>query len=209
MSADMTLREAMARCPLVAILRGVALDEVEGVTEALVEAGFAMIEVPLNSPDPFTSIASVQRRFGADALIGAGTVLSEDDVARVADTGARLVVSPNVDPTVIAATHRAGLVSLPGYSTPSEGFAALKAGATGLKLFPAEGTLPQVLSAQRAVLPKGVPILVVGGVSPDTMARWAGIADGFGLGSALYKPGFDAAEVGRRARAFVAALPER
>lgn len=204
MTAREMLAGAMARCPLVAILRGVRPDEVEGIADALVEAGFAMIEVPLNSPDPLASIERLARRFGDDVLVGAGTVLDTGQVRSVAAAGGRLIVSPNTDIEVIAASAEAGMVSLPGYFTPSEGFAALKAGATGLKLFPAEAASPAVLKAQRAVLPREVAVLVVGGVAPDTMAPWRAVgADGFGLGSALYRPGASAAEVGAAARAFV------
>lgn len=206
MDARPTLVAALKRCPFVAILRGVTPGEVEAITETLIAAGFGMIEVPLNSPDAFDSIGRIVRRFGGDALIGAGTVLSEADVARVADTGAQLVISPNVNIAVIAATAGRGLISLPGYFTPSEAFAAIDAGATGLKLFPAEAASPRILSAQRAVIPRTVPILAVGGVSPETLADWRGVCEGFGLGSALYKAGMSAGEVGVRAAAFVDAL---
>lgn len=207
MTARETLAAAMARCPLVAILRGVQPDEVEAIAAALIDAGFAMIEVPLNSPDPLTSIERLAHRFGDDALIGAGTVIETGQVRAVREAGGQLIVSPNSDAQVIAASAEAGMVSLPGYFTPSEGFAALKAGATGLKLFPAEAASPAVLKAQRAVLPRETPVLVVGGITPDNMAPWreAG-ADGFGLGSALYKPGRSAAEVGAQAAKFVAAI---
>ena len=198
---------AFAACPLVAILRGVRPDEVEAIGDALVDAGFTLIEVPLNSPDPFASIERLARRHGDRAMIGAGTVLTTDDVARLADVGGRMVISPNTNPRVIAASVSAGMASLPGYFTPSEAFAALEAGASALKLFPAEAASPAVLKAQRAVLPRDVPLLAVGGIAPDTMAPWrAAGANGFGLGSALYKPGASAAEVGAAARAFVAAL---
>lgn len=199
-------RTAFAALPLVAILRGIRPDEVEAAADALMEAGFTLIEVPLNSPDPFDSIARLARRCEGRALVGAGTVLTVEDVGRVAEAGGRMVISPNTDVRVIAATAERGLASLPGYFTPSEAFAALAAGATALKLFPAEAATPAVLKAQRAVLPKHVPMLVVGGVAPDTMAPWrAAGADGFGLGSALYKPGRSAAEIGAAARAFAAA----
>lgn len=207
MNARETLSAAMTRCPLVAILRGVRPAEVEGIADALIEAGFAMIEVPLNSPDPLASIETLARRFGDDALIGAGTVLDTAQALSVREAGGRLIVSPNTDTAVIAASAEAGMVTLPGYFTPSEGFAALKAGATGLKLFPAEAATPAVLKAQRAVLPRDVPVLVVGGINPDNMSLWREVgADGFGLGSALYKPGRTAAEVGAAACGFVAAL---
>lgn len=200
---------SFAALPLVAILRGVEPYEVVGIGDALVEAGFTLIEVPLNSPDPFASIEALARAHGDSAMIGAGTVLTTEDVARVADAGGRMVISPNTNIDVIAETARRGMASLPGYFTPSEAFAALDAGATALKLFPAEAASPQVLKAQRAVLPKDVPVLAVGGIAPDTMAPWrAAGANGFGLGSALYKRGATAREVGDAARAFVTAWRE-
>lgn len=207
MTARQTLGAAMARCPLVAILRGIEPHEAEAIAGALIDAGFSMIEVPLNSPDPLASIEAIARRFGDDAIIGAGTVLETAQVRAVHEVGGTLIVSPNTDPQVITAAAEAEMVTLPGYFTPSEGFAALKAGATGLKLFPAEAATPAVLKAQRAVLPRDTPILVVGGITPDNMTPWreAGAA-GFGLGSALYKPGRSAAEVAAAAAAFVAAI---
>ncbi|WP_294392442.1 2-dehydro-3-deoxy-6-phosphogalactonate aldolase [uncultured Sphingomonas sp.] len=194
-------------CPLVAILRGIRPEEAIAVGEALVESGIRIIEVPLNSPEPLRSIEAMARHFGAEALIGAGTVLAAADVARVKDAGGGIVVSPSADVEVIAATAAAGLVSAPGYFTPTEAFAALKAGAHVLKLFPAEAASPGVLRAQRAVLPKDVPMLAVGGVTPQTMGPWfaAGV-NGFGLGSALYKPGQSAEQVRAQARAFADAL---
>jgi 2-dehydro-3-deoxyphosphogalactonate aldolase len=199
-----SLSTALDQCGLVAILRGIRADEVEAVGDALVEAGIVMIEVPLNSPDPLASIARLAKRYGPEVLIGAGTVLSESDVANVRAAGGRLIVSPNVNPQVIRASE--GLISLPGYFTPTEAFAALDAGATGLKLFPAEGASPSYLKAQRAVLPKHVPLLAVGGVSADNLGEWmAAGAQGAGIGSALYAPGLTATEVAERARAFVAA----
>ena len=198
---------AMARCPLVAILRGVKPDEIEAIGDALVDAGFAMIEVPLNSPHPLSSIELLVKRYGDDALVGAGTVLTVAQVEKVRAVGGRLIVSPNVNVDVIAAAARDGLVSLPGYFTPSEAFAAIAAGASGLKLFPAEAATPGVLRAHRAVLPPELAVLAVGGITPEGMAPWrAAGAQGFGLGSALYKPGMAASEVGGRARAFIAAL---
>lgn len=198
---------AFARCPLVAILRGIAPPEVGAVGDALVEAGFTLIEVPMNSPDPLDSIARLARRFAGRAVIGAGTVLREAQVDDVRAAGGTMIISPNMNPAVIAASAAAGLVSLPGIVTPTEAFAALDAGATALKLFPAEGSSPSVLKAMRAVLPATVRLLPVGGIAPGTMTPWtdAGAA-GFGLGSALYKPGMSADEVGANARAFVAAL---
>lgn len=206
MKVNAILTSALARCPLVAILRGVKPDEVEGIVEAVIAAGIGIVEVPLNSPDPFDSIARLVKRFGDDALIGAGTVMTVADVLRVAEIGAQLVISPNIDLEVIAEAVRLGLISLPGYFTPTEAFAAIYAGANGLKLFPAEAASPQILKAQRAVIPRSVPILAVGGVTPDRMAAWDGACDGFGLGSALYRPGMDAGEAGRNAAAFMAAL---
>lgn len=198
---------AFARLPLVAILRGVRPDEVEAIGEALVDAGFTLIEVPLNSPDPFDSIARLARRLAGRAVIGAGTVLDTDSVAKVHDAGGTMIISPNADLRVVAASAAAGLVSLPGIATPSEAFAALGAGATALKLFPAEAASPAVLKAMRAVLPTAARVLPVGGMTPDGMPPWlhAGAA-GFGLGSALYTLGMDADQVRSNADSFVAAL---
>ena len=198
---------AFARCPLIAILRGVKPEEVEGIGDALVEAGFTLIEVPMNSPDPLDSIARLARRFEGRAVIGAGTVLTEGQVEQVRAAGGTMIISPNANTRVIAASAEAGMVSLPGVVTPTEAFAAIEAGATALKLFPAEGSSPQVLKAMRAVLPKDMRLLPVGGIALDNMGPWrdAGAA-GFGLGSALYKPGFTTADVGARAKAFVSAL---
>ncbi|WP_084583811.1 2-dehydro-3-deoxy-6-phosphogalactonate aldolase [Sphingomonas azotifigens] len=197
---------AFARCPLIAILRGVKPDEVEAIGDELVAAGFTLIEVPMNSPDPLESVSRLAKRFAGRAVIGAGTVLRVDQVQAVADAGGTMIISPNANLDVIRASAAAGLVSLPGILTPSEAFAALDAGATALKLFPAEAASPTVLKAMRAVLTEA-RILPVGGVSPDTMAPWiAAGAPGFGLGSALYKVGMSAEQVGANARAFVAAL---
>jgi 2-dehydro-3-deoxyphosphogalactonate aldolase len=201
------LQRRLDECALVAIIRGVTPGEAEAIGESIFDAGIRIIEVPLNSPDPLASIERLARRFGESALIGAGTVLQAADVARVRDAGGRVVVSPNTHPPVIEAAVEAGMVSLPGFFTPSEAFAALRAGATGLKLFPAEGASPAVVKAQRAVLPKDVPLLVVGGVSPGNMKPWldAG-AQGFGLGSGLYKPGQSARDTAAKARAYVEGL---
>ncbi|WCS25314.1 2-dehydro-3-deoxy-6-phosphogalactonate aldolase [Methylobacterium sp. NMS14P] len=198
---------AFAACPLVAILRGLTPGEAPDVGEALVGAGFTLVEVPLNSPDPLRSIAVLAERLAGRALVGAGTVLSPSQVGEVAAAGGTLVVSPNADPAVIGATVAAGLVSLPGYQTPTEAFAALAAGATALKLFPADVATPLALKAHRAVLPPDTRVLAVGGVLPETIAGWrqAG-ADGFGLGSNLYRPGKAAADVARDAAAYVAAF---
>ena len=204
MNAKQELKRRLEQCPLVAIIRGITPDEAEAVAEAIVEAGIVMVEVPLNSPQPFDSIERIARRLGDRALVGAGTVLDPEDVRRVRDAGGGLIVSPNSYAPVIAATFEADMVSLPGFFTPSEAFEAIRAGATGLKLFPAEAASPKVVSAQLAVVPRDVPLLVVGGIAPDNMQPWlaAGSA-GFGLGSGLYKPGRSASETGERARAYV------
>ena len=200
-------RSHFAACPLVAIIRGVTPDEVEEIGEALVAGGVRIIEVPLNSPDPLHSIRRLADRLKGRALVGAGTVLDEAQVGQVAEAGGQIVVSPNTKPSVIQATVMAGMVSSPGYFTPSEAIAALQAGAHVLKLFPAEGATPAVLKAQRAVLPKDTPILAVGGIVPDNMRAWldAG-ANGFGLGGGIYKPGLSAADTEANARAYVAGL---
>lgn len=202
MSLDFTT--AFARCPLVAILRGVRPDEVEPIGDALVEAGFTLIEVPMNSPDPLVSIGRLARRLEGKALVGAGTVLTPDQVDAVQQAGGQLIISPNSNLSVIARSAEAGLISMPGYFTPTEAFAAVQAGASALKLFPAEAATPTVLKAQRAVLPKELPVLAVGGINPGNMGPWvAAGADGFGLGSALYKPGGTAAQVREAAQAFM------
>ncbi len=193
--------------PLVAILRGILPAEVEAVGEALCDAGFTLIEVPLNSPDAIDSIGRLAARLAGRATVGAGTVLSIEQVRAVADAGGQMIISPNADLDVIAATVERGLVSLPGVFTPSEAFAALKAGATGLKLFPAEAASPAVLKAWRAVIPASVPIIPVGGITPDNMAQWlAAGASGFGFGSALYSAGLDAVTVAARAARFISSF---
>jgi 2-dehydro-3-deoxyphosphogalactonate aldolase len=199
------LRAALKQCPVVAILRGVKPDEVDAVGDALVESGITIIEVPLNSPDPFDSIGRLAKRHGARALIGAGTVLETPDVARVKAAGGELIVAPNFDSDVVRAAKTAGLVALPGVMTPSEGFAALKAGADGLKLFPAEIIPPTVFKAWRAVFPPDCLLLAVGGVGVDNLKIYAQAgASGYGIGSALYKPGRAPAEIAPLARALVA-----
>ena len=207
MNPNEELQRRLAECPLVAIIRGITPAEAEAIGEAIYEAGIRIIEVPLNSPRPLESIGILAKSPGNSALIGAGTVLTVEDVGRVRDEGGRIIVSPGTDPDVIAATAAAGMVSAPGFYTPSEAFQALKAGAHGLKLFPAEAASPAVVKAMRAVLPRQVPVLVVGGVRPDNMRAYldAG-ANGFGLGSGLYKPGQSPAEVAEQARAYVAGV---
>jgi 2-dehydro-3-deoxyphosphogalactonate aldolase len=199
--------DALATCPLVAILRGVRPGECLEIAQALVEAGFTIIEVPLNSPEPFESIALLARELGEHALIGAGTVTSPQHVDEVAQAGGRLIVMPHSDAQVVVEAKALRLAALPGFATPTEAFAMLEAGADGLKLFPAEGNPPKVLKAVRAVLPKDVPILPVGSITVENMGEyWAAGANGFGLGSALYKPGATAAQVAKSAAKFRAAV---
>ena len=207
MSPLETLNHYLDQCPLVAIIRGVTPEEVEAIGDAIFGAGIRIIEVPLNSPQPLKSIERLAARCGDRALVGAGTVLRVEQVADVRAAGGRIIVSPSTNPDVIAATASAGLVSSPGYFTPSEAFAAIDAGATALKLFPAEGASPAVLKAQLAVLPNHVPVMVVGGVKPDTMQPWlAAGAAGFGLGGGLYQHGQSPQATAEKARAYVAGV---
>ena len=195
--------------PIIAILRGIRPQEAVLVTDTLLAAGLGRIEVPLNSPDALSSIAAMVREFGQDHLIGAGTVLSLDEVDAVAETGARLIVSPNCNPAVIAHAVSLGMECWPGVMTPSEAFAALEAGATGLKLFPGDLIGPAGLRAYRAVLPAGTRVFPVGGVGPENFAEWLSSgADGFGIGSALFKPGMSLAEIAQRATGLVQAFDE-
>ncbi len=200
-----TLAQAMAQLPLIAILRGLTPAEAPTIGEALVSSGFAIIEVPLNSPEPLHSIAALTRQF-PQALIGAGTVLNAQQVKEVHGAGGRLVVAPNFNPAVVAQALALNMVVLPGVATPTEAFAALDAGAHGLKLFPAEMITPATVKALRAVLPKSAALMPVGGITPVNMTayRTAG-ASGFGLGSALYAPGRSPAQVQEMAQAFVRA----
>lgn len=190
---------------IIAILRGIRPEESEGIGAALIEAGITKIEVPLNSPEPFDSIGRMARRFGGESIIGAGTVLTEGEVGRVADAGGKLVVSPDANPEVIRATKAQGLLSYPGVMTPTECFAALRAGADGLKIFPGVLVGPEGLKAIRAVLPNGTEVLAVGGAGPDNFAQWfaAGV-DGFGIGTAVYRPGDSAKTVSEKAKNIVA-----
>lgn len=196
---------AMQALPLVAILRGLSPAEATDVGDAIVEPGFRLLEVPLNSPQPLGSIALMRRRF-PQALVGAGTVLEAAQVRDVHAAGGELIVSPNFNADVIREAARLGMVCLPGVMTPTEAFGALAAGATGLKLFPAELASPAVVKALLAVLPAGTPVMPVGGIAPDNMGAWrAAGAAGFGIGSSLYKPGKSAAAVREDAQRFVAA----
>jgi 2-dehydro-3-deoxyphosphogalactonate aldolase len=205
-SAARRFEEGFAACPLIAILRGVRPEETAAIGEALLDAGIRIIEVPMNSPDPLESLSRLARALQGRAFIGAGTVTRPEEVDAVASAGGELIISPHCDPAVIRRTKERGLISVPGVFTPTEAFAALGAGADVLKLFPGEGLSPGVVKAMAAVVPPETRFLVVGGVAIDGMDRWlAAPVAGFGIGSALYKPGSTAAEVGERARGFVAA----
>jgi 2-dehydro-3-deoxyphosphogalactonate aldolase len=201
------LRAWLARCKLIAILRGIRPDEAVAVAEALEEAGIAIVEVPLNSPQPMASIGRLAHRFGERLLIGAGTVIRAGQVAEIAAAGGRLIVTPHADPAIVRAAKEAGLIAVPGFFTPAEAFALLAAGADGIKLFPAEAASPAVLKALLAVLPAGTAVLPVGGIGADNMGPWlAAGAAGFGIGSAIYKPGDSADTVAAKGRRLVAAL---
>lgn len=207
MTPTEAFRQYFDVCPLVGIIRGVTPDEAEAIGAAIFDAGIRIIEVPLNSPDPLKSIQRLSDSLGDRALIGAGTVLEPAQVAEVKAAGGRLIVSPNTNPAVIRESVAAGMIASPGYFTPSEAFAAIEAGAHALKFFPAEAATPAVIRAQRAVLPKHIPLVVVGGIQPGNMQPWreAG-ADGFGLGSGLYVPGQSPAVTAEKAQAYVAGL---
>jgi len=194
---------------IIAILRGITPSETLAVCDALVAAGITMIEVPLNSPDPFRSISDAAKAFDGRALIGAGTVLSRADVDRVAEAGGRFVVSPDTNAEVIAATIERGMTSYPGVFSPTDAFTAIRSGATGLKFFPAEILGPKGIKAMKAVLPPSIPLYAVGGANPDNFAEYfaAGCA-GFGLGTYIYKPGMSATDVAAKAQAAVTAYDQ-
>ena len=193
--------------PIIAILRGVQPAEAVAIAGVILAAGIDRIEVPLNSPSPLESISAIAEAYGDQALIGAGTVLTVAQVQHVSAAGGQLVVSPNCDPAVIVATIAAGMQSWPGIFTPSEAFAALQAGATGLKLFPGDMAGPKGLKAMRAILPTGTQVYAVGGAGPENFVEWiAASADGFGLGSAIYKPGDTPERVATKVQAIVAAF---
>ena len=207
------LSEYLSPLPLIAVLRGISPEEITAVAGALADEGFRVLEVPLNSPRPFESIRLLAREFGDRCLVGAGTVIAAADVARVRDAGGKLVVMPHADTAVILEAKALGMVCVPGVATPTEAFAALAAGADGLKMFPAEGLPPGALKAWRAVLPRETLVFAVGGMRPDNLAPyWLAGANGFGTGSNLYAPGADPAAVRTAAAAYAAAfraLPQR
>ena len=203
----MTLDDYLSPLPLVAVLRGITPAEIPAVADALYGEGFRILEVTLNSPQPYDSIGQLAKLYGERALIGAGTVIDVADVERVRAAGGRLIVMPHADTAVVREAKRLGLVCLPGVATPTEAFAALAAGADGLKMFPAEAMVPAALRAWRAVLPKTARVFAVGGIRPDNMAPWwAEGAAGFGTGSNLYKPGAQPAQVKAGAAAYAAAF---
>ncbi len=206
LSVEQRFTAANAQLPLVAILRGITPDESVEIGRRLYEAGFRLIEVPLNSPEPFKSIAAIRQSLPDDVLVGAGTVLNVDQVRELKDSGGDLTVMPHADTAVIRVAKAAGMACTPGVATPTEAFAALAAGADALKIFPAELVTPAILKAIRVVLPKGTRLLPVGGITPDNMQPYVDAgATGFGLGSALYKPGMTADDVAAVARRFVVA----
>ena len=209
MTDQYTLTTFMERMPLIAILRGIKPTEAAEVARTLVDAGFSIIEVPLNSPEPFDSIRAIADECGDDVLVGAGTVMSPQQVRDVKTAGGRLIVMPHSDAEVIIAAKAEGMIVAPGIMTPTEAFAALKIGADALKLFPAEASPPKVLKAMLAVLPAGTSVVPVGGIDPDNLASYWNVgAKGFGLGSALYKPGKAIDEIASDAKRFVEEMRE-
>jgi 2-dehydro-3-deoxyphosphogalactonate aldolase len=205
----MTFNSWIKKSPLIAILRGVSPQEVEGICAALEEVGIAIVEVPLNSPEPLKSIENLSRRFGDRMLIGAGTVINMSEVAKVISAGGQLIVTPHSDLTVVRAAKNAGLIAVPGFFNPTEAFALLHAGADGIKLFPAEVAGPGMLKAMRAVLPTDAIVIPVGGIGAAQIPGWLAIgAQGFGLGSSLYRPGDKPADVKAKAKTLIAALAQ-
>lgn len=199
--------QAITNMPLIAILRGITPEEAVDVAEVLIDAGFLLIEVPLNSPTPYKTIEKLVLSYGEKAIVGAGTVLTPDQVTATIDAGGKLIVAPNLNPLVASAACSASTMYCPGVATPTEAFSALEQGAAAIKLFPAELIQPQVVSAMRAVLPPETVMLPVGGISPDNMQPYIGAgAKGFGIGSAIYKPGKSVSAVGDSARRFVSAF---
>ena len=206
----MTMRDWLARCPLVAILRGITPEEAVPVADALLNAGITILEVPLNSPEPIESIRRMAAHCGERGLVGAGTVMTETQLNQVAEAGGRLLVTPHADVALVRQAKRLGMLAAPGFFTPTEAFALLAAGADAVKLFPAEAASPAVLKALLAVLPKATPVLPVGGMGAETIPAWrAAGAVGFGIGSSLYKPGDSAEQVGARAVALRQAIAGR
>ena len=203
----MELTPWLTRCPLIAILRGVKPDEVLAIGAALKQQGIAIVEVPLNSPRPMESIALLAGEFGERLLIGAGTVMTPAQVAEIATAGGRLIVTPHADAAIVRAAKQQGLLAVPGFFTPAEAFAMLAAGADGLKLVPSEAASPAVLRALRAVLPAGTAVLPVGGIDGSNIPAWrAAGAAGFGIGSAIYRPGDSPETAGAKAHGLVSAL---
>jgi 2-dehydro-3-deoxyphosphogalactonate aldolase len=202
----MDIETALEHCGIIAILRGITPDEVVDVTTALYESGIRIVEVPLNSPEPFQSIAKLSQHFSGRMVVGAGTVLSVQDVNLLKESGGQISVSPDCNPEVIARARTLGLEPLPGVFTPTEAFTAIRAGARHLKLFPAEAASPIVVKAWRAVLPKHIHVHAVGGVTPSNMAEWLACGvTGFGIGSSLYKPGASWSDVSKNANGLVTA----
>ena len=201
------MKQWFEKCPLIAILRGVRPDEVLGIAAALEAAGVVIVEVPLNSPQPLESIRLLAETYGDRMLVGAGTVMTPDQVHEIAAVGGKIIVTPHADPELVRAAKSLGLLAAPGFFTPAEAFSLLKAGADAIKLFPAEAANPATLRGIRAILPPGTLVVPVGGITPETIPEWtAAGAAGFGIASSIYKPGDTAETVGRKARALVAAL---